>query len=135
MQDKLTLFIKENYQADICVAGGGVAGCSAALAAARKGKKVILCEKEGCLGGAAVLGCVAPLGSKETRDGRSFGGILEELVVKLEQWNRKYANADGNTIINPHLLQLLLMKELQDAGVKLLFFPVRESLRWKQKFS
>lgn len=121
MQDKLTLFIKENYQADICVAGGGVAGCSAALAAARKGKKVILCEKEGCLGGAAVLGCVAPLGSKETRDGRSFGGILEELVVKLEQWNRKYANADGNTIINPHLLQLLLMKELQDAGVKLLF--------------
>ncbi|NLM77585.1 MAG: FAD-dependent oxidoreductase [Ruminococcaceae bacterium] len=41
---------------DILVAGGGVAGVAAALAAARAGKKVLLLEKSTILGGLATLG-------------------------------------------------------------------------------
>ena len=38
---------------DITVVGGGFAGTAAAIAAARAGKKVLLLEKTGMLGGAA----------------------------------------------------------------------------------
>lgn len=43
---------------DVIVCGGGVAGISAALAAARQRKKVLLIEKEYMLGGLATEGLV-----------------------------------------------------------------------------
>ena len=43
---------------DTVVAGGGIAGISAALAAARNGAKVLLTEREFLLGGLATLGLV-----------------------------------------------------------------------------
>lgn len=43
---------------DIAVCGGGIAGISAALAAAREGKKVVLFEKEYMLGGLATAGLI-----------------------------------------------------------------------------
>lgn len=43
---------------DILVAGGGVAGCAAALEAARCGKKVALIEKTTQLGGLATIGLI-----------------------------------------------------------------------------
>ena len=46
----------KNY--DIAVCGGGFAGVSAALAAAREGKKVILFEKEYMLGGLGTAGLI-----------------------------------------------------------------------------
>ncbi len=49
--------MKNNYY-DIAVCGGGIAGISAALAAAREGKKVILFEKEYILGGLGTAGLV-----------------------------------------------------------------------------
>lgn len=39
------------HECDVLVAGGGVAGIAAALAAARQGSKVILLEKQFMLGG------------------------------------------------------------------------------------
>ena len=43
---------------DVAVCGGGFAGISAALAAAREGKKVILFEKQYMLGGLGTAGLV-----------------------------------------------------------------------------
>lgn len=43
---------------DVVVAGGGIAGVSAALAAARQGAKVLLIEKQFMLGGLATLGLI-----------------------------------------------------------------------------
>ncbi len=43
---------------DVVVVGGGVAGCAAAIAAARNGARVALIEKENVLGGLATLGLV-----------------------------------------------------------------------------
>ena len=46
------------YECDILVAGGGVAGVSAAIAAARQGAKVILLERQFMLGGLATAGLI-----------------------------------------------------------------------------
>ena len=53
-----TNVIKTAYECDVLVAGGGVAGIAAALAAARSGAKVILLEKTYMLGGLATAGIV-----------------------------------------------------------------------------
>ena len=43
---------------DVVVAGGGIAGIAAALAAARNGAKTVLLESEYLLGGLATVGVV-----------------------------------------------------------------------------
>ncbi len=67
--------------ADVVVVGGGIAGISAALAAARLGQKVVLIEKSAALGGLATLGHVCiylPL--DDGVGNRVFGGLAEELL-------------------------------------------------------
>ena len=48
--------LKGSY--DVLVAGGGVAGVAAAVAAARRGKRVLLLEKTVALGGLATIGLI-----------------------------------------------------------------------------
>ena len=73
------LEIYGNY--DVVVCGGGIAGISAALAAARTGAKTLLIENSYLLGGLATSGLVAiylPLCDGEGHQ-LSFG-IAEELL-------------------------------------------------------
>lgn len=50
--------MKTNKEYDVAVCGGGFAGISAALAAAREGKRVILFEKQYMLGGLGTAGLI-----------------------------------------------------------------------------
>lgn len=70
-------------KADIIVAGGGPSGVAAAVAAARQGKRVILLEQSGSLGGASVLAMVAELMNFD--DGKNFisKGIGQEVYERL----------------------------------------------------
>lgn len=75
-----TLVTPVKYEYDVVVAGGGVAGIAAALAAARQGARVALLEKQFMLGGLATAGLVTiylPLCDGEGHQ-VSFG-IAEEL--------------------------------------------------------
>lgn len=125
----------QNY--DVAVCGGGFAGISAALAAAREGKRVILFEKEYMLGGLATAGLVTiylPL-----CDG--FGhqvsfGIAEELF-KLsitygaeskypENWldnigTRTEKDKRYEVQFNPQLFAILAEKLLLENGVDILY--------------
>lgn len=58
MMIKESLETKVTASCDVLVCGGGFAGISAALAAARQGKKVILLEKQFILGGLGTAGLV-----------------------------------------------------------------------------
>lgn len=68
-------------EADVIVIGGGIAGISAAIAAARQGKQVILLEKNAALGGLATLGHVCIYLPLDDGVGhRVYGGLVEELL-------------------------------------------------------
>ncbi|HZF84208.1 MAG TPA: FAD-dependent oxidoreductase, partial [Burkholderiaceae bacterium] len=62
-------------EADVVIVGGGTTGPIAAIAAARRGRKVVLIERFGSLGGILTLG----LNTKPS--GALIGGI------PLEIWN------------------------------------------------
>ena len=70
-----------SHECDVLVCGGGIAGIASALAAARKGAKVLLLEREFTLGGLATLGLVTiylPL--CDGMGNQQIFGITEELL-------------------------------------------------------
>lgn len=70
--------------ADVVVVGGGPAGVSAAVAAARSGASVTLLERYGTLGGLASGGMVLVLDDLCNGPEISVTGIVEEYVDRLE---------------------------------------------------
>lgn len=122
---------------DVLVAGGGIAGIAAALAAARAGKRVLLLERQYMLGGLATAGIVTiylPLCDGYGRQ-VSFG-IAEELLrlsVSVpadgcgvrEAWlsDRKKTEKDARfeADFNPQVFAILAERVLQRAGVHILY--------------
>ncbi len=85
---------------DVLVAGGGLAGICAALAAARHGSKVVLVQDRSRLGGNSSSEIkMHPLGVLSPRTGWREGGIIEEL---------KLANAANNPQLSWEMWDLLL---------------------------
>ena len=137
------MFIEETIKTeivkeyDVAVCGGGFAGISAALSAARQGKKTVLFEKQFMLGGLGTAGIVTiylPL-----CDGYghqvSFG-IAEELLrlsVSMGAEDKYPDNWLSNTgsrtendkrfevQFNPQLFAILAEKLLLDNGVDILY--------------
>ncbi len=69
---------------DVLVVGGGAAGMSAAIAAARQGADVILVERYGYLGGLASGGLIVLLLTLDDGDGHQIiAGQCQELVERL----------------------------------------------------
>ncbi len=70
---------------DVIVAGGGVAGFGAALAAARKGCRTLLIERTTCFGGLATVGLVPIPLDTQYGIGRE---MLDNLNVVDGHWHR-----------------------------------------------
>ena len=77
--------IKEVFECDVLVIGGGVAGFGAAMGAARNGARVILAEENGYLGGCATAGLVSPFMTCYDRKGEKqiIRGVFDDLVRRL----------------------------------------------------
>ncbi len=128
------------YECDVCVCGGGFAGISAALAAARSGAKTVLLERSYMLGGLATAGIVTiylPLCDGEGHQ-VSFG-IAEELFrLSIKDGHEaRYPKAwlEGGTLeekrqtrflvqFNPQLFAISAEKLLLDEGVKIIYGAV-----------
>lgn len=120
---------------DIAVAGGGIAGAAAALAAARAGKKVLLIERMFGLGGLATLGLVTYYLPLCDGCGRQVSfGIAEELL-KLsirhgaeqeypDTWLEGKADHGSQRYrvrYNAQVFAVLLEELLTEAGVEILY--------------
>ncbi|MDR0430589.1 MAG: FAD-dependent oxidoreductase [Tannerellaceae bacterium] len=68
---------------DLIVAGGGPAGASAAICAARLGVKVLLVEATGCLGGIGTSGLVTAFDPMSDGEQLLVGGLMKEIVNTL----------------------------------------------------
>jgi hypothetical protein len=126
-------------ECEVLVAGGGIAGISAALAAARTGAKTLLVEKEWLPGGLATLGLVTiflPL--CDGRGRQVIYGIGEELLklsIKygIEEdfpvpspWLKGGAPEEKQKTryqvqYHPYTFALCAEKLLKEAGVKILY--------------
>ena len=70
---------------DLVVAGGGPAGSSAAICAARLGAKVLLAEAAGCLGGMGTSGLVTAFDPMADGERMLVGGLMREIVTAMHQ--------------------------------------------------
>lgn len=129
--------IPVSAQCDVLVAGGGIAGIAASIAAARGGKKVILLEREYALGGMATLGLVTiylPLCDGAGK--QVIYGIGEELLkLSIEhgaEANYPAAWLEGGSLeertekrymtqFNPHLFAMRAEQLISSLGVEILF--------------
>ena len=129
--------IKVDSCCDVLVAGGGIAGISAAIAAARGGKRVTLLEREYALGGMATLGLVTiylPLcDGKGTQLIYGIGEELLRLSIKHgaeanypDAWLNNGSLEERTkkryfTQFNPHLFALSVETLLCDLGITILY--------------
>jgi len=113
-------------EVDVLVAGAGVAGCAAAVAAARAGAKTMLVERNGVLGGVATAGLMANIGNLYMdRDGRIVvHGISKEVIDRMvargaasEKWASREV---PGVVIDSEQLKVLLIEMQQESGVRVL---------------
>ena len=135
---KESLVTPRKYECDVCVAGGGVAGIAAALAAKRAGARdVILLERSFMLGGLATAGLVTIyLALCDGYGHQVCYGLAEELFrLSIEHGaEARYPTAwlDGGTIderakrrfevqFNAQLFALSSERLLSEEGVKIIY--------------
>lgn len=110
---------------DVVVVGGGVSGVCAAIAAARRGVKVILIEKTEILGGVASSG-LGILGFKD-RDGNTvISGIAQEFIDRLYELDGTLGHnycpiLNSLTPISAALMRTVMLEKCAEAGVQMVF--------------
>ncbi len=98
---------------DVIVVGGGPAGFTAALAAARSGAKTMLLEVNGCIGGVWTSGLLSLI-----IDGTGKPGIMAELLAELDRRSTGHS-IGGSWVYDPEAMKLLLEDLLLEAGVRI----------------
>lgn len=96
--------VTRRLKADICVVGAGIAGVSAALQAAKLGRRVILVDSQPALGGQAVNSIIATfcgLFSNGTHGYQFTYGIADDLLAFLERHEQAiyYRHGPKTTVV------------------------------------
>lgn len=108
---------------DVLVAGGGVAGVSAAIAAARLGAKVLLVERYGFLGGMATAGLVITVPPMNNGLQLEITQRLQELGSYVPLKSSSEAEEDIGAIthaFDPEAMKIVFIKMLRENKVNLL---------------
>lgn len=114
-------------ECDVAVFGGGPAGACAAAAAARAGKRVVLVERYGFLGGMATAANVNIWHSLYGMDRQTqvIGGLAEEIIRRLQRRDATYnLGSDGETgdwVVCSETTKFVYDDLLIGSGARLLF--------------
>ena len=130
---------------DVVVAGGGMAGIAAAIAAGRQGAKTLLVEKAGWLGGMGITGATALHNFFNVFDARPgaermrvASGIAQELVDRVERLGGGVGHVTVErgtdflsmvTPVEPETFKLAAFQLCLEAGAKLLLHTVVDEVR------
>jgi hypothetical protein len=104
---------------DVFVAGGGPAGCAAALAAKRAGRSVFLAEGHSCLGGMGTAALVPAFMQFSDGEHMCAAGIGEEILEKLRTAGGSWG--EHGLSINAEVLKRVYDDLLVEAGVDFAF--------------
>lgn len=108
-------------ESDIVISGGGPAGVAAALAAARRGYRVLLLEQTGTLGGLATSGLVPSFAPSSDGERFLYGGIYEEIDRELCRRMGVECKPASWQAIDAEIMKRLLDDLVEAAGVRVLF--------------
>jgi len=110
---------EESPKADVLVFGGGPAGVSAALAAARLGSSVVLVESHGFCGGMATAAGLSVFINYRAGTTDLSAPIYREIVGRLDLIGAHYRTDDLHCdIFEPEALKIVLDRMLEEAGVR-----------------
>ncbi|MBP5275055.1 MAG: ribonuclease III [Abditibacteriota bacterium] len=97
---------------DVCVVGAGLAGVSAAVAAARAGASVVICDRLPGPGGLAVFGLVNPFMTHCSSDGKPLvGGLFDEIRERLKEKHALRVNCFDSEAMKEALSEMLAGEE------------------------
>ena len=136
--ETVSLDVTRELKCDVLVVGGGPAGFSAAVCAARHGAKTILAERNGYLGGMATAGLVGPFMTATTPNGetqliRGFfdefvrameakGGAIHPSKAKIGSFSSYRAGGHyGMTTFDPETFKSIAETTCREAGVELIY--------------
>ncbi|MDX9860081.1 MAG: FAD-dependent oxidoreductase [Rhodospirillales bacterium] len=119
-QVEWTRRVPVRWDCDVAVIGGGMAGVTAAMAAAKSGARVMLVERFAVTGGNATTGGVASFCGETRGQGEAFDGIVAGLeafdaIAPYLPYEEKEARVFDHSILAVVLQELLLQR-----GVRLL---------------
>ena len=116
---------------DLIVVGGGFAGTTAAIEAAKHGSDVLLIEKYNCLGGAAAYALVSPFMAHWTHDpetkekkylaGDLFSEIWQEALRLTPPSTDTVTEFVTDAMFDEECMKLAMMRLAKKYGVTLLF--------------
>ncbi len=128
------------WQADVAVAGGGMAGIAAAIASARSGAETLLIERAGWLGGIGVTGATGlhsfynVYGAAPGAPRRKLvGGIAQELVDAVREMGGGVGHVEMErggdfvsmlTPVEPETFKLAAARLCRQSGVRLLLHTI-----------
>lgn len=123
---------------DLIVAGGGMAGVSAAITAGRQGLKVLLVERFGCLGGAMTNSLVYPFMRHWTLDPTDGSKTLLTCGLLDEMKSRHYALTNEEPSEKPDVFKTEQFKIALDdmtaeAGVDVLYHSMIYEVTYEQR--
>lgn len=117
-----TAYIREENQTpvkgsfDVIVCGGGPTGIAAAIAAARRHKRVLIVEAYGFFGGMWTMGMVSPFFDQENK-----GGICREIVSAIDARKKSVQNGPGMWVFDVEEMKLLLDEMIEKEQISILF--------------
>ncbi|MDI7277610.1 MAG: FAD-dependent oxidoreductase [Anaerolineae bacterium] len=130
---------------DVLVAGGGMAGIAAAIAAARRGASTCLVERAGWLGGIGVTGATGLHsfynvfgGRPGARSMRVAAGVAQELVDRVQRLGGGVGHVPMErgadfvsmlTPVEPEVFKLAAVQLCSEAGVRLLLHTIVDEVR------
>jgi len=109
--------ITKKMYCDVAVIGGGAAGVSAAISAARRGQRVIIFEKGAALGGLSTSGYVTMVAGM-------IEGNCKEWVLRMEaegELLRRSPTDDHNPSFDPEYSKYLFEQLIMESGGRIIF--------------
>jgi hypothetical protein len=135
---KFALDLKGGPDCDVLVAGGGVSGAVAAIAAARCGARVLVVEEQGFLGGSLTAMGVGPMMSFHNPAGRQVvRGIADEIIARLRAHGASTGHIPDTTTycstvtpFDSEELKIELETMLAEAGGRVLYHTQIAAVEW-----